>query len=93
MHEASLTHDLVRAIEAVAVEHGAGRVVSVKVAISPLLGMSSGALREHFAHDALGTIVQGARLEIEAMGDENYPTVGLVGGIILESIEITGGKP
>ena len=85
MHESGVTRNLVRKIEAIARENGAERVTGVKLVVGPLAGMSESHLREHFEHDAFGTLVEGARLEI-ACGDARLGA--LSAEVLLESIEV-----
>ena len=85
MHESGVTRDLVRKIEAIAREHGAERVTGVRLLVGPLAGMSESHLREHFEHDAHGTLAEGARLEVVA-GDVRLDA--LSAEVLLESIEV-----
>lgn len=90
MHEASITRDLVRRIELLARECDIRHVVSVKVVLGPLSGLSANHLREHFQHDAQGTVAEGARLDVLDM-DEGEEFNTLSGGVLLQSIEVAPG--
>ena len=94
MHEASVTRDIVRHIEQVAAEQGARHVVGVKIVLGPLSGFSASSLREHFTHDAEGTVAQGARIEVRVAGKGHglEPLAGVnASGVLLESIVLGPG--
>ena len=90
MHEASITRDLVHRIEMLAREYAIEHVVSVKLALGPLSGLSVSHLREHFQHDAQGTVAEGARLDVLEM-DEGEEFNTLSGGVLLQSMEVASG--
>lgn len=74
MHEASLMTGLLRQVDAIARAEGARRVTALKVSLGALSHIGAEHFAEHFARAALGTIAEGARLEIEAsrdLGSEN----------------------
>jgi hydrogenase nickel incorporation protein HypA/HybF len=85
MHEFSLIHDLIRKIDAIAREQRAQRVVVVNVTLGALAHISADHFRAHFAVAASGTIAEGARLEVERLGDEHDPRAQ---DILLESVEV-----
>jgi len=85
MHEASLMNSLMRQIESVAKDEGAGRVVSVSVWLGALSHMSEQHFSDHFDHAAAGTIAQGARLHITLSQDIHDANAQL---IRLESVEV-----
>lgn len=85
MHEASLMRDLMARVEAVAREHGARRVVRVKVVLGALSHFTAEHFREHFEHASAGTVAEGAALDIEAKTDLEDPRAQEV---VLESAEI-----
>ena len=91
MHESSITRDLVRRIELLAREHDIRHVLSVKVAIGPLSGLSASHLREHFVHDAQGSVAEGARLDVLDI-DEGEEVTTLSLGVLLQSIEVASGE-
>jgi hydrogenase nickel incorporation protein HypA/HybF len=88
MHEFSLMNDLMRKIEAVAHEHGARKILSVKVRLGALAHISPEHFREHFVEASTGTLAAGARLEVEQQGDESDPHAQ---DILLESVEVEEG--
>lgn len=69
MHETGLTRGLMKAIERLAAEQGATRVVSVKVWLGALSQISPDHFREHFEEDSAGTLADGARLDVELSED------------------------
>jgi Zn finger protein HypA/HybF involved in hydrogenase expression len=90
MHEASVTRDIVRYIEEVSTKHNGQTVLGVKVILGPLAGFSASSLREHLAHDALGTVAEGAHIGVKVAGEEDRlgPLTGAnAAGVLLESIE------
>jgi hydrogenase nickel incorporation protein HypA/HybF len=86
MHESTMTRELVRKIIAIATQNEAAKVTGVRLVVGPLAGLSEGHLREHFKHDACGTIVEGADLQI-SMGNARLGP--LSAEVLLESIEIS----
>ena len=85
MHEFSLMNDLMRKIDAVARDHGARRIVGVKVKLGALAHISRQHFQEHFLEAAATTLAAGARLEIEELKDETDPRAQ---DILLESVEV-----
>lgn len=73
MHEFSLMGDLIRKIESVAREQGAGRVSAVKVRLGAISHISPEHLREHFAAAARGTTADGAELVVDTGTDATDP--------------------
>jgi hydrogenase nickel incorporation protein HypA/HybF len=65
MHELSIAIDLVELAEAEAVRLGDVRVVALHVRAGPLSGVVHDALRFSFDVAATGTVIEGARLDIE----------------------------
>ncbi|MFZ5875626.1 MAG: hydrogenase/urease maturation nickel metallochaperone HypA [Nitrospirota bacterium] len=85
MHERAWVDALIRRVSATARGEGATRVVGVTVRVGPWSTVSADRVREHFAAAARGTIAEGARLTVNAIGDE----AGAIDGTeVLESIEI-----
>lgn len=72
MHEASVALDLIRVAEAVALENGGGRVLALTVRIGQWSAVVPEALHAAFPACAEGTLLEGARLNIESV-----PGVGL----------------
>jgi hydrogenase nickel incorporation protein HypA/HybF len=85
VHELSLARDALRKVEAAARETGGGRVVSVRMSLGALAGVSAAHLRRHFAEAARGTPAEGARLVIEAGDDLTSPDAD---ALRIESVEI-----
>ena len=85
MHELSLLADLLRKIESVARLEQASAVTRVTVSIGALCHLSPSHLRDHFARAVQGTIVEGARLNIEVLTDV---TDSHAQEILLESVEV-----
>ncbi|MGW1028583.1 hydrogenase maturation nickel metallochaperone HypA [Streptomyces sp. NPDC002577] len=65
MHELSLAAAVVEAAEAVALEHGAASVESVRLRVGELAGVVPDALRFSFELVAEGTVLSGAELLID----------------------------
>lgn len=85
MHEFHLMADLLRKIEQVAREQGSDRVVSVDVWLGALSHISAGHFREHFVEGTLGTVAEGASLNVETSDDVENPDAQQ---ILLKSIEV-----
>ena len=85
MHERALMDDLMRKIEAVALENGAVRVTRVSVWLGALSHFTPEHFREHFADAAAGTVAEGAAVEATLDGD---PTDPRAQGVVLESVEL-----
>lgn len=85
MHEFSLLKDLLLKIKSVAQENGSDQVVGVRVKLGALAHISPSHLREHFDQAVVGTVAEGARLDIEKLQDERDPHAQ---EIILDSVEI-----
>lgn len=69
MHETGIARDVVRRVVRAAADAGAERVGSVAVWLGALSQFSADHFREHFDEAARGTIVQGARLDIEVSNE------------------------
>jgi hydrogenase nickel incorporation protein HypA/HybF len=85
MHEASLMTSLMRQIEAVASQAGAGRVVAISVWLGALSHMSEQHFADHFNRASTGTIAEGARLHVTLSQDIQDANAQL---IRLESVEV-----
>ena len=85
MHEFSLIQDLMKKIVAIARDHEAQKVVTVRVKLGALCHISAEHFGEHFADASAGTVAQGARLEIEQSKDE---TASDAQDILLQSVEV-----
>jgi hydrogenase nickel incorporation protein HypA/HybF len=85
MHEGTLINELVHKVAAIAEAEHAQKVTVVAVRVGDFSHVSPDHLREHFEHAARGTIVQGARLDIDVVHDTNDP---LALEVMLNSVEI-----
>ena len=85
MHELSLFADLMRKIEAVAVDQGARRVTAVQVTLGALSHLSPDHFREHFAQLSPGTVAEGAELRVSVQDDIHHPRAQ---DVMLESVEV-----
>ncbi len=85
MHEFSLIKDLIQKIISIAHEQRASKVVAVTVKLGALSHISPEHFREHFVHASLGTISEGARLNIEFMTDVTDPQSQ---DVLIENIEV-----
>ena len=85
MHEFSLMKDLMRKIDSIARDHGARKIVGVKVKLGALAHISPEHFQEHFVEAAANTVAAGARLDIEELKDETDPRAQ---DILLESVEV-----
>ena len=85
MHEFSLLKDLLQKIDSIAQKNGSDQVVGVRVKLGALAHISPSHLREHFDQAVVGTVAEGARLDIEELKDERDPHAQ---DIILDSIEV-----
>ena len=85
MHEFSLIKDLIQKIISISHEQRASKVVAVTVKLGALSHISRDHFREHFVHASLGTISEGARLNIEFMTDVTDPQSQ---DVLIENIEV-----
>jgi len=65
MHELSIARSVVERAGEVAREHGAARVVAVRVRVGELSGVVAGALLFAFEAARAGTLAEAARLDVE----------------------------
>ena len=66
MHELALCQALVKQVQQIAGERGAGRVLSVTLSIGPLSGVEAELLKQAYPIATAGTVAEASRLEIEA---------------------------
>ena len=85
MHESSLMKDLLEKIEKIASDSGSSKVVAVKVKLGAMSDITPEHFGEHFEEAVLGTVAEGARLDIEQMTDISSPTAQ---DILLDSVEV-----
>lgn len=67
MHEFSICRSLLDQVEALAVEHRAQRVTSLKVAVGPLCGVEPGLLERAYSLARCGTVAETAPLIVETL--------------------------
>ena len=87
MHERALMLDVIRKIEEVARDGGAGRVTRVGVRLGALSHFTPEHFREHFEEASRGTIAEGAAVDAVVDGgiaDERARDV------VIESVEVEG---
>ncbi len=85
MHEASLMINLMRRVDDIAQTEKATRVVGVSVWLGALSHMSAEHFTEHFEQAAVGTIAEGARLDITVSDDTGHANAQ---DILLEDVEL-----
>lgn len=84
-HELSLISNLLSKIETIAREQNAERVTQVKVKLGALSHISADHFRGHFVDGVVGSIAEGAQLDIVTNDDTSDPQAQ---SILLESIEV-----
>lgn len=85
MHELSLLKNLLHKIQNIAEDNNSNKVIGVKVKLGALAHISADHFRGHFEQAVKGTIVQGAKLEVESLTDMSDPHAQ---EIILDAIEV-----
>lgn len=85
MHERALILNLLRQVDILARAEGARRVTRVNVWLGALSQMSPEHFREHFVHEAAGSIAEGAELECASSEDVADPNATRV---LIESVEV-----
>lgn len=85
MHEASLMRSLMRKIDELAKNEGAGKVTTVRVWLGALSHMSAAHFQAHFEQASRATVAEGASLEVEESKDINDPNAQ---DLLLRSIEV-----
>ena len=92
MHEAGLARDLIRRAEEMAKAEGARRVTAVTVRIGGLANVTGEHLREHFATEALGTMAEGAAVEVvQGPADDGALTDPHAMDLLLVGLEVEEG--
>ena len=86
MHESSLMKDLLEKIEKIASDSGSSKVVAVKVKLGAMSDLTPEHFGEHFEEAVLGTVAEGARLDVEQMTDISSPTAQ---DILLDSVDVS----
>ena len=85
MHEASLIANLMHRIEEIARAENARRIVGVSAWLGALSHMSEAHFAEHFEQAAMGTIAEGAKLDITISADTSHANAQ---DLVLESVEV-----
>lgn len=85
MHEFSLMADLLRKIEQLAKANEAEKVTSVRVKLGALSHITPDHFREHFEEAIVGTVAEGAALEVKQCDDQGDPNAQ---DILLESVDV-----
>jgi hydrogenase nickel incorporation protein HypA/HybF len=85
VHEKHLTEDLVRKLEALAVDEGGAHVTRIRVRLGALSHFTPDHFREHFEQAAAGTLAEGAEVQAELSTD---PTAPGAQGVLLETVEL-----
>jgi hydrogenase nickel incorporation protein HypA/HybF len=85
MHEINLVHALMSKIQRIVPDKNQFKVAVVKVRLGTMAPISGKHLREHFTEATLGTVAEGAELEIVQLNALDDP---LAEEVILESLEI-----
>jgi hydrogenase nickel incorporation protein HypA/HybF len=85
MHEHGLMKGLMRQILATAATEGAARVTGVYVRLGALSQMTPHHFGEHFTEAAVGTIAEGARLDVVTSEDIGDP---LAADVVLTAVDV-----
>lgn len=86
MHEMSLLNDLLARIDATARDNGATHVTRVKVTLGAYSHISADHFREHFEAGVVGTVAEGAVLEVVENPDTADPRAQ---EIVLDEIDVS----
>ena len=85
MHEASLMANLMDRIDAIARAENARRVVGVSVWLGALSHISEAHFIEHFERAAIGTIAEGALLDVTVSANTSHENAQ---DLVLDSVEV-----
>lgn len=85
MHEFSLMSDLLKKIESIARDCSAERVTAVTIKLGALAHITPDHFREHFETAIIGSVAEGAVLNIKQLTDDKDPNAQ---DILLESVDI-----
>jgi hydrogenase nickel incorporation protein HypA/HybF len=92
MPEAALARDLIRQAEDLAIAQGARRVTAVTVRIGSLANVTGDQLRERFAEESNGTMVEGATVGVvEGPGGEGAASDPHSMDLLLTGYEVEEG--
>ena len=65
MHELAITEGILEAAVPAALEHGASKILEIRLKIGELSGVIPQCIEEYFRIAAAGTIAEGAKLSVE----------------------------
>ena len=85
MHEASLMKGLMRQIETIAASEGARRVTRASIWCGANSHMTEAHFAEHFDQAAMGTLAEGAMLDVTVSDDL---TDGRAQDVLLKSVDV-----
>ena len=85
MHERALMNDVMRKIQAVALESDVERVTCVRVRLGALSHFTPEHFREHFEEASRGTIAEGAEVDAVVNGDIADEHAS---DVVIESVEV-----
>jgi hydrogenase nickel incorporation protein HypA/HybF len=85
VHERALMADVMRAVEHVAAEQGAAKVVRVGVRLGALSHFTPDHFREHFADASMGTLAEGAI--VDAVSDDDIGAER-ARDVVLETVDV-----
>jgi len=85
MHEASLMKNLMRQLDEIAKAEDAKCITGITVWLGALSHMSAAHFTEHFEESSVGTIAEGAELDIIVSDDTNDADAQ---GILIRSISV-----
>ncbi|MCC7405171.1 MAG: hypothetical protein IT288_12300 [Bdellovibrionales bacterium] len=80
-----MIRSLVHKMNEISRANGGGAIALVKIRIGALANISATHFREHFEIETVGTIAEGATLEVEEHQDPSDPHAA---EIVLESVEV-----
>jgi hydrogenase nickel incorporation protein HypA/HybF len=86
MHESSMIGALLAKIEEVTRAAGASKVTKARVRVGVLAGISPSHFREHWETETVGSIAEGAELEVITRDD---PRDADAQSVVLESIDVS----
>ena len=85
MHEASLMMNLMHRVEEIARNERAQRIVSVSIWLGALSHISADHFAEHFERAAVGTLAEGAQLDIKVSNDPRHVNAQ---DMMLENVQV-----
>jgi Zn finger protein HypA/HybF involved in hydrogenase expression len=89
MHEEAMLRDVVRNAEEVARREGPGRVTRVRLWIGASSHLGGPELEARWADAVRGTVLAGAKVEIELSHDPHHPHAGT---IVMRSLDLDSAE-